>query len=138
MSQYINQPPIINFPEYELRNFIKKPKVKQIEIHHFSHRNSASLSIDGENLCFVSKVVLLMKSGDSGEYKFDVNQQESVSSQSIQLQEKNINLPPELKFDTSHSRESSQECVEMAFIHLETHFGCNESDPSEVKVIHKV
>ena len=137
MSQYINQPPIINFPQYELKKFIKKPKVNQIEIHHFSHRSSASLSIDGENLCFVSKVVLVMESGDSGEYKFDVNQQESVSSQSIQLQKKNINLPPELKFDSS-IQGNSQECVEMAFVHLETHFGCNESDPSEVKVIHKV
>ena len=91
---------------------------------------------------------------DSGEYTFDVNQQESVSSQSIQLQEKNIKLPPELQIDNSLSQGSCQECVEMACIHLETHFTYDESDPSEVnelypsevnesdspkvKVIHKV
>lgn len=140
VNQYINHPPLINFPEVEISKFIKAPKVQQVEIHHFGQRNTASLSIDGEFLCFVTHVILLVESADSEthEYKFGVNQQELVSSQSIQLQEKEINLPAEFeKFCSQSTHGDYKELVERAYISLQTHYGSFHSD-KKVKVKHKV
>ena len=136
------QPPLLtSFHDqvFLLTNFIKQPEVKQVEIHHFTHRNTASLSIDGEFLCFVSHVVLKMDSADSGEYNFDIVHQEIVSSQSIQLQRKKFNLPAEFeRLCSQGSHGDYEEYSEGASVTLKTYIGGSLTYTKEVEIKHKV
>lgn len=136
-DQYINQKPTIAFEQHNLApRLIRKPHVKKVEIYYFNHRSTASLSIEGEYLCFVSHVVLQMKS-TSIKYTFEVNLKESISSQSIQLLEKKIDLPTNFEKDCSQSRHGDyKEFSEDAVISLKSYF--REGVEQEVAVIHKV
>lgn len=142
MEKYTMQPPCLTSLHKQvsrLRNFIKQPKVKQDEIHHFTHRNTASLSIDGEFLCFVSHVVLKMDSADSGEYSFNIQHQEIVSSQSIQLQRKKFNLPADFERLCSQGTHGDyEEYSERASITLKTFIRSSLIYTKEVAIKHKV
>lgn len=91
------------------------------------------MSLEGENLYFASKIILYLKE----DFEINVAQQESVSSQSIQVHNLSLSLP-------SHFAESSiyqetndyEEYEETTRVCLLTHFG-KFSFPN-VKVKHKV
>ena len=116
-----------------------KPCVKRIEVHHFSHRQTASISIDGENLYFTYHCKLQMKYNDSkSELSFRVDNQKAISNQSIQLQNQQIDIPPDI-LDSSNSTGDNeyQEFCGSATVTLQTHFQ-EEIIFSDIPVKHKV
>lgn len=116
------------------------PHVKKVEIHRFSHRETSAISFDGEQLCFTSSIVLEIKSEFSQtihEYNFPVSDQKFISSESIQLQNLYIEIPPELCHSSSKENDAEyQEFRGSATITLHTHFGCFRFQ--DVPVKHKV
>ena len=134
-SQYIQKHPLVKFekPESVSQSDFINPELKQLEIHHFSHHKTAALSLDGDNLCFTDKVVLRLHESEK-EYKISVDQQESVSSRSIQKHQVSLDVPRKLA--NSPDSNDYQETVETADICLYTHFG--EFYFKDVEVKHKV
>lgn len=135
MNHYVSQSPHVKFEEQHnlsKSDFIK-PSLKRLEIHHFSHHNTAALSLDGDNLCFTYKVMLYLHKSKK-EYPILVDQKESVSSRSIQIHQVSLSLPEGLVSTSEGS--DYKEMDETADIYLFTHFG--EFHFSGVKVKHKV
>ena len=136
--QYIKRPPVIIFDEAEAvhsSDFIT-PFVNKLEIHHFSHHKTASLSLDGSNLCFTFRFTLSLHKSEK-EYEISVEAKQSVSSRSIQIHE--VTLPVPRDFVSSNDSAVSkdyQETEETANICLYTHFG--EFHFENVEVKHKV
>ena len=117
----------------ETGNFVT-PTIKRLEIHHFSHHNTAALSLDGDNLYFTFKFNLSLHKSES-ENEIIVDEKQSVSSRSIQVHEVALSAPRD--FDSStESRVDYQETEETADISLHTHFGVFPFEKVEVK--HKV
>ena len=113
-----------------------KPLVKRLEIHHFSHHNSAALSLEGDNLCFTYKFVLSFDESER-EHEIKVTQKESISSRSIQVQEVPLSVPRGFVSATDDNTSNDcQECEETASVRLFTHFG--EFSFKHVEVRHKV
>lgn len=113
-----------------------RPSVKKLEIHHFSHHKTASLSLDGCNLCFTSKFSLRLHKSES-EYEITVDQRQSVSSRSIQIHEVPLQVPRDFENSTDSDISGDyQETEETAYICLYTHFG--EFSFKNVEVKHKV
>ena len=133
-DQYVVRSPNVKFEVPERRpccDFIK-PELTQLEIHHFSHRKTSALSLEGSNLCFTYKVMLhLLKS--KREYTILVDQK-SVSSRSIQKRKVSLTLPEESA--TLSDVNDYREIEETANVCLFTHFG--EFYFPNVEVKHKV
>ena len=137
-NQFIRRRPVVKFEEPDAlhpSDFIK-PSVKRLEIHHFSHHQTAALSLDGNNLCFTSRFTLTLHKTEK-EYMFMVDQKESVSSRSIQIQEVRISVPRDfVSSSDSNLSGDYQETEETADVVLHTHFG--EFPFENVEVRHKV
>ena len=133
--QYVTQSPYVKFEKPKslpCSDFVN-PTVKRLEIHHFSHHKTASLSLDGDNLCFTYKVVFYLHKS-AKEYSILVDQKESVSSRSIQKHRVSLAIPEGLA--VSSEAYDYQEIEETAKICLATHFG--DFDFHNVEVRHKV
>ena len=112
------------------------PAVKRLEIHHFSHHNTAALSLDGDNLYFTLKFDLYLHKSDA-KYEVNVDETQSVSSRSIQIHEVPLSAPRDFDSSTeSSASEDYQETEDIADISLHTHFGVFTFEKVEVK--HKV
>ena len=138
-QQYTKKPPLAIFEQADTLDYghFIEPSVRRLEIHHFSHHKSAALSLEGDNLCFTFKVVLSALHDSEREYEIVVAQKESVSSQSIQIQEVPISVPRGFSSSTDSTvSKDCQESEETARLHLFTHFG--EFTFEDVEVIHKV
>lgn len=110
--------------------------VKGLEIHHFSHHDTAALSLDGDNLFFTSRFLLRLHKSDK-ELEFMMDQRECVSSRSIQIQEVSLPIPRDFMSSAeSNASSNCQETDETATVHLCTHFGDFRFENVEVK--HKV
>lgn len=135
-NQYTRKPPRIRFDEQDVlqtSNFVR-PTVNRLEVHH--QEETTALSLEGENLCFVFKIIIHLKSNKK-EHEIVISQKESLSSRSIQIK----NLPPSLTSDFPSSSDSStstedQESDEKVNLHLVTHFGKFSFEDMTVK--HKV
>lgn len=113
-----------------------RPSVNKLEIHHFSHHKTASLSLDGCNLYFTSKFSLCLHKSER-EYEIAVDQTQSVSSRSIQIHEVTLQVPRDFVSSTDSDVSGDyQETEETAYICLHTHFGNFSFE--NVKVKHKV
>ena len=115
------------------------PLVEMIEIHHFTHNETASLSLEGENLYFTSNIKLCLDISKK-DCEIPVAQDSSISGRYItvnKIQKESLPLPSEFS-DSSDDDASNvyQECEETAHVHLFTHFG--KFDFEDVKVRHKV
>lgn len=117
-------------------NFVT-PTIKRLEIHHFSHHNTAALSLDGDNLYFTFKFNLSLHKSES-ENEIIVDEKQSVSSRSIQIHEVALSAPRDFDNSTESSTSTAdyQETEETADISLHTHFGVFTFEKVEVK--HKV
>ena len=117
-------------------NFVT-PTIKRLEIHHFSHHNTAALSLDGDNLYFTFKFNLSLHKSES-ENEIVVDEKQSVSSRSIQIHEVALSAPRDFDNSTESSTSTAdyQETEETADISLHTHFGVFTFEKVEVK--HKV
>ncbi len=137
-NKYTKKPPKINFEEADTlppSNFVK-PFVRRLEIHHFSHSKTAALSLDGEKLCFTSKIVLRLDKSEK-EHEVPVAQKESVSNRSIQIHKVSLPSPRDLGGSTDSTVSNDyQESKETACVRLITHFG--EFSFENVEVRHKV
>ena len=137
-SRYTKRPPTVKFEEADTlppSSFVK-PFVRRLEIHHFSHNKTAALSLEGENLCFSSKIVLCLEKSERV-HEVAVAQKESVSNRAIQIHK--VTLPAPRDFETSTDSTVSndyQESEETAGVTLVTHFG--EFSFKDVRVRHKV
>ena len=113
-----------------------KPTVKRLEIHHFSHHETAALSLDGDNLFFTSRCFLSLHKSET-DLEFIVDQRESVSSRSIQIQEVSLPIPRDfISSADSNASGNCQETEETASVRLFTNFGDFTFENVEVK--HKV
>ena len=133
--QYVMQSPHVKFdrPVSLSQSDFISPTLKRLEIHHFSHHKTASLSLDGDNLCFTYKVVLYLQKS-AKEHRILVDQKESISSRSIQKHQVSLAVPEELMALSDGN--DYQEIEETANICLFTHFG--EYSFPNVQVKHKV
>ena len=110
--------------------------MNKLEIHHFSHHKTASLSLDGSNLCFTFKFTVNLHKSEKKQ-EIAVEQKESVSSRSIQVHDVALPLPRDfVSSNDSDMRGDYQETDETANICLYTHFG--EFHFENVDVKHKV
>ena len=137
--EYIEQEPKLKFMKEAVgalgcSKFVT-PSVTKIEIHHFTHRKKAALSLEGENLYFTSKIKLSL---DKSKINFEttVSQEESVSRRFIVIQELLFPLPSEFAAEDGASNDY-QEFKETAGVHLFTHFG-EFVVKNRVEVRHKV
>lgn len=97
----------------------------------------AALSVEGENLCFTYKLIIQLHNSDR-EYEVVIDQTDSVSSRSVQVQNVPLLVTRDLErsTDSSSTQREYQESDEMATLHLHTHFGKHSF--KNVKVKHKV
>ena len=139
-NRYTKRPPRVKFDESDIllpSNFVR-PSVKRLEIHHFNHQEStAALSLEGENLCFAFRFIIYLHKSDK-KHEVKIDQKDSVSSRSIQIQKVPLSVPREFvsSTDSSTSNNEYQESEETANLHLVTHFG--EFSFENVIVKHKV
>ena len=138
-NQYTKKPPRIKFDELDVlqsSDFVR-PSVKRLEIHHFNHQErTAALSLEGENLCFAFKfIIYLHKSGK--EHEIIIDQKDSLSSRSIQIQKLPLSVTRDFACSTDSSTSNEyHESDETANLCLVTHFG--EFSFENVTVKHKV
>ena len=111
------------------------PTIKRLEIHHFSHHNTAALSLDGDNLYFAFKFDLHLHKSNA-KCEVDVDETQSVSSRSIQIHEVPLSAPRDFDSSTESTSADYQETEDVADISLHTHFGVFTFEKIEVK--HKV